>query len=306
MELNSDAQYITSGFGQGVTATAMQMLQSHLAIANDGKMMKPYFIDKIVDDETGEIIEQNEPTVVSEPISAETAKHVRELMKEVIYNEDCATGARFAIDGYEVAGKTGTSQMPGPDGAYLSGDANYLYSFMGMAPADDPELVVYTVVNKPKSDFINSTTSIFNPVMEKSLKYLQIQPDDGAGSQVDPEMQVKSGTMPSLINQSVETAQAELNKIGIQPLILGSGTQIVHQSHPANDTVRSNERVILMTNSPEFLLPDLNGWSYSDVQALAMVAQLDIEIQGNGAVKSQSQPSQTPMQPGTSLVVKLE
>lgn len=306
IELNSDAQYITAGFGQGITATAMQMLQSHLAIANDGKMMKPYFIEKIVDHDSGETIQEYGPTVVSEPISSETAKHIRELMKDVIYNEDCATGARFAIDGYEVAGKTGTSQMPGPDGSYLSGDANYLYSFMGMAPADNPELVVYAVVSKPKSDFINATTSIFNPVMEKSLKYLQIQPDDGAISQVSPELQVQSGTMPSLINQQVSTAQQKLMNIGITPIILGSGSQIIHQSHPANDTVRSNERVILMTNSQEFQMPDLSGWSYSDVQALAMVANVDIEIQGNGSVKAQSITAGNLLSSGESFTVTLE
>ncbi|MGL6058154.1 MAG: penicillin-binding protein [Culicoidibacterales bacterium] len=306
MELTSDSQYITAGFGQGVTATAMQMLQSHLAIANDGKMMKPYFIDKIVDDETGEIIEQNEPTVVSEPISAETAKQVRDLMKQVIYNKDCATGARFAIDGYEIAGKTGTSQMPAPEGGYLSGDANYLYSFIGMAPADDPELIVYTVVNKPKSDFINSTTSIFNPVMEKSLKYLQVQPDNGASSQVAPELQVQSGIMPSLINQNLEKATAQLNQIGIQPIVLGSGATVIHQSHPAGDTVRSNERIIVLTNSSEFNLPNLTGWSYSDVQALALISNLNIEIQGSGSVKAQSTPPNTPVKSGDTLTVSLE
>lgn len=307
IDIGSDSQYITAGFGQGITSTAMQMLQSHLAIANDGKMMQPYFIDKLVSQETGEVIEQHVPTLVGEPISAETAKQVRDLMKQVIYNEDCATGARFAIDGYEIAGKTGTSQNPDyENGGYLSGDASYLYSFMGMAPADDPELVVYAVVSKPKSDFINATTSIFNPVMEKSLKYLQIQPDNGAGSQVAPELQVQVGRMPSLINQSVENAKSQLSQIGIRPIVLGTGHNVVHQSHPVNDTIRSNERVILRSDSTEFSLPNLSGWSYADVQAFAVVANVNIDIEGNGSVRTQSIAPGTSLTNGENLHVKLE
>ncbi|MGL6248066.1 MAG: PASTA domain-containing protein, partial [Culicoidibacterales bacterium] len=129
---------------------------------------------------------------------------------------------------------------------------------------------------------------------------------NGASSQVAPELQVQSGNMPALINQNVSTAQTLLNQLGIQPIILGSGETVIHQSHPTNDTIRSNERIILMTNSSEFNIPNLSGWSYSDVQALAMISNLNIEIQGNGSVKAQSVPPNTPVKSGDTLTVTLQ
>ncbi|MGL5383214.1 MAG: PASTA domain-containing protein, partial [Culicoidibacterales bacterium] len=106
--------------------------------------------------------------------------------------------------------------------------------------------------------------------------------------------------------QNLEKATAQLNQIGIQPIVLGSGSTVIHQSHPAGDTVRSNERIIVLTNSSEFNLPNLTGWSYSDVQALALISNLNIEIQGSGSVKAQSTPPNTPVKSGDTLTVSLE
>ncbi|GAE47084.1 peptidoglycan D,D-transpeptidase FtsI family protein [Mesobacillus boroniphilus] len=169
---------ITTSYGQGTTVTPIQMIQAATAVANDGKMMKPRVIDKIVDPNTGEVIKQEEPKSVGQPISAETAKQVRDVLGTVVTGEH-GTGKSYAIEGYEVAGKTGTANLTA-NGSYLDGASDYLFSFLGMAPKDDPKLIVYVAVQQPEIDhyFKGSipTSMIFKSVMKSSLQYLNIKP----------------------------------------------------------------------------------------------------------------------------------
>ncbi len=169
----------TTAFGQGTAITPIQQIQAATAIANNGKMMKPHVVDKIVDPDTGKIITKKAPEVAGTPISAETAKQVRDILETVITSEN-GTGKLYAIDGYNVAGKTGTAQIPGPNGGYLTGPSNYVFSFLGMAPKDDPKLIVYVAVQQPEIDDYTKgaipVSEIFKPVMKNSLQYLNIQP----------------------------------------------------------------------------------------------------------------------------------
>ncbi len=111
---------LTASFGQGSTVTPIQMMKAATSIANDGKMVKPYVISRIVDSTSGEVIEQNKPEVVSEPISKETAEQVRGLLRRAVEGEH-ATGKRFKLEDYSIGGKTGTAQIVGPDGKYMKG-----------------------------------------------------------------------------------------------------------------------------------------------------------------------------------------
>src|SRR5690625_7203128 len=104
-------------------------------------MLRPFVVKKIVDPKTGEIIENNEREVVSKPISEQTANKMIELLDSVVNSKD-GTGRRFKLNDYSAIGKTGTAQIPDPEGGgYLTGDNNYIYSFIGMAPKDNPELM---------------------------------------------------------------------------------------------------------------------------------------------------------------------
>ena len=125
----------------------MQLIQAETAIANDGVMMRPYVIEKIVNPATKEVMHDSKPEAAGKPITAETAKKMRELLASTVTSED-GTAKRFKLSDYTVAGKTGTAEQPGKDGHYLRGYENYLYSFLGMAPAEDPQLVVYVAVSK--------------------------------------------------------------------------------------------------------------------------------------------------------------
>ena len=137
-------------------------------------------IDKIVDPDSGKTIKEIKTDVVGTPISESTATQVRDYLETVISGEN-GTGKNYAIEGYEVAGKTGTAQIPG-NGGYLTGASNYIFSFLGMAPKDDPELIMYVAVQQPEfkdsADGSIPVSMIFNSVMKNSLQYLQIKPSD--------------------------------------------------------------------------------------------------------------------------------
>ena len=181
---NYPLEQANTAFGQGLTVTAFQMLQAFTAIANDGQMMKPQFISKFVDSDTGKetIVE---PEVVGQPISKEVADQTLEYLKEVVYNEN-GTGVGYQIDGYEIAAKTGTAEIVNPKTKqYYSGGTNYIYSVAAMAPADDPKVILYITVQQPEikdSSIAGSgvVKEIYQPIMKRALEYLALGEDEEA------------------------------------------------------------------------------------------------------------------------------
>ncbi|MBM4764027.1 penicillin-binding protein [Bacillus sp. B15-48] len=291
---------ITTSFGQGTTVTPIQLVQATTAISNNGKMMKPRIIDKIIDPSTGEVVFEEEPQVVGTPISKETAQQVRDILETTVSNEDFGTGNNYQIEGYEVAGKTGTSQIPGADGRYLTGHSNFLFSFLGMAPADDPELVVYVAVQKPNIDGATNgsvpVSEIFNPVMKSSLQYLNIQPVQYEKARVSE--------IPDVTGSSAEEAMQVLKEEGLKPIVVGEGKTIEQQLPEAGATTMEGERVILRT-SGEITAPDMTDWSLRDVMKFAQTSGLKLNKAGNGYVTKQSIKAGTTVIEGDYLIVEL-
>ena len=139
-----------AGFGQGITITPIQMIQGMTAISNNGIMLKPYIIDKIVNSNTDEIVYQGNKTEVGEVASTKTTEKMKNLLYDVIYNDlYYSTGAGYKMPGYDLIGKTGTAQYVNTStGSYYFDDINYIRSFVGMFPKDDPEVIIYTVVKR--------------------------------------------------------------------------------------------------------------------------------------------------------------
>ncbi|MGR5910244.1 peptidoglycan D,D-transpeptidase FtsI family protein [Bacillus pacificus] len=178
--LNTQIQQVTTSFGQGSTVTPIQLIQAATAIANDGKMMQPYIVDKVVNPTNKQVIMENQPKEVGNPIKKGTADKVRDLMERVITSSK-GTGTMYKVDGYPIGGKTGTAQIPNPEnGRYMEGKENYIFSFLGMAPIDDPELIVYLAIKQPKlkGDEYGAQplAEIFKPVVKNSLEYLKVKP----------------------------------------------------------------------------------------------------------------------------------
>jgi penicillin-binding protein 2B len=273
---------VTTSFGQGSTVTPIQQIQAASAIANDGKMMRPYVIKSISDQDNGKTLKTTKPKVTGQPISAETAKQVRDYLETVISAKK-GTGKKYAIDGYQVAGKTGTAQIAGPTGRYLEGKNNYVFSFLGMAPKDDPQLVMYVAVKQPKLGVsyvgADPLSEIFNPVMQNSLQYLNIKP-----SEVKKQ---KANKIKDYTNQTESSAVKELKELGYDVSTIGSGRKVLDQSPKAGSVLLQGEKIILRTEG-EMKVPDMKGWSLRDVMKLAKVAKLDLKTEGTGYVSKQS------------------
>ncbi|MGG1292414.1 penicillin-binding transpeptidase domain-containing protein [Bacillus smithii] len=289
----------TTAFGQGTTVTALQLIQGATAIANNGKMMKPYVIDKIVDPNTNKIVMQTKPKEVGRPISSNTAKEVRDILRTVVTAKN-GTGKIYSIDGYDVIGKTGTAQLPNPNGGgYLSGAENYLFSFLGMAPKNDPQLIVYVAVQQPHLK--NETggvpvAKIFNPVMKNSLQYLNIKPQR--------KITAKTITVDDYTGMKAEDAVQKVKEAGLEPVLLGKGDTVQSQDPEKSTDLLEGEKVILRTDGP-LTIPDLKGWSLRDVAKVAKLAGLKLSVSGKGyVIKQNIKPNET-IKKGTELVIHL-
>ncbi|MFK2824905.1 penicillin-binding protein [Bacillus sp. B190/17] len=295
---NWPIEQVTASFGQGTTVTAMQLIQAATAVANDGEMMRPYIIDRIIDDKTNKAVMENNPKKVGEPISKKTAEKTRDVLKSVTTSEH-GTGQIYQIQGYEVAGKTGTAQMPNPNGGYLRGSSNHIFSFLGMAPAKDPQLIVYVAVAQPKLDGESGSvpvSKIFNPVMRNSLQYLNIKP------QQTPAM--KTIELKDFTNERIAEVEKELKAKKIKPVIVGTGSKVTGQSPEAQSFLLQGEKVILQTDG-KATMPDMENWSLRDVMKAANLIGLKVSYAGEGYVASQNIKPGTPIKKGQKLILKL-
>ncbi|WP_427109573.1 penicillin-binding protein [Lysinibacillus xylanilyticus] len=291
---------VTTTFGQGSTVTPIQLIQALSAIANEGKMMQPYVIDRIVDPSTGKTIKKHEPVVNGQPVSADTAKQVKEILASTLTAKD-GTAKDFILNDYEVAGKTGTAQIPLGNGRYSWGANEFLYSFLGMAPADNPQLIMYVSVKRPKlkGNELGSVpvSKIFNPVMLNSLKYLNVNPED--------VKHVDDTSIQDYTGQSAEAIQVELVNDGLKPVIVGSGGKIIDQYPKGPQKLVKGNFVFLKTEG-DVTLPDFTNWSLRNVLAFKSMANLEIEVVGEGFVASQSVSAGTVISDSSPIVVKLK
>ncbi|MEH7011919.1 penicillin-binding transpeptidase domain-containing protein [Neobacillus niacini] len=291
----------TTAYGQGTAITPIQQIQAATAIANNGKMMKPQVIDKIVNHDTGEVIRDVTPEVVSTPISAETAKEVLDILETVVSNKETGTGNRYQIDGYSVAGKTGTASIPDPKGGYLDGQEDYIFSFLGMAPKDDPKLIVYVAVQQPKIDHYSMgsipVSMVFNPVMKNSLHYLNIQ----------PSQQEKASTtkLADLNGQGVTETVKQLQESGLDVVVVGKGSKVTGQLPAADTNVLEGEKIIIQTDG-KLIAPDMTGWSLRDVMKVAKISGMKLNSTGSGYVVKQNIKEGASLQKDDFLIVDLK
>lgn len=171
LKYERDIDYATISFGQGIAVTPLQIISAIAAIANDGKMMKPYLVQKTVS--SSGVEKETEPEVLVQPISSQTASKLTAMMVSTVQNGY----TKINIPGYYIAGKTGTAQLPDPvSGGYLE---EYIHSFVGFAPAYNPQFIVLIKLDKPQGvRFASSSlTPVFADVAKFLLNYLEILPD---------------------------------------------------------------------------------------------------------------------------------
>ena len=282
-----------TAYGQGITVNVIELMQAYTAIANNGKMVKPYWIEKVTDPNTGKTVKKLSTTVVGHPISASTAKQVRKYMEGVIYNK-VGTGQSYKVSGYRIAGKTGTAQIAGTNG-YETGTNDYIYSFAGFAPAKNPKYIIYLSMKKPKN-LTKAAETYLSSISTPIIKYLLDQ------EKLKSEGQQGVVKVGNYVGKNAQTVQTSLAKKKLQVTVIGGNKKITAQSLTAGKEAIINSRLILKT-SGEMTMPDVSGWSQADVAQLAQMMGLKLSLTGSGYASNQSISVGTPVKAGDSLKV---
>ena len=266
-----------ASFGQGITTTPIQHIQALTSIANDGVMLKPYIIDKVVD-ENGKTVYQGKKEEISRVASKQTAEKIRELMYQTVNsNWYGATGSDYRVKNSSVIGKTGTAQLVNPyTGQYYTDDYNVTKSFMGMWPRDNPQVIIYGSVQrssaKPLSDSITSIVKNMN-------KYLNI-------FEKDKDKTLENHSVDNYLNKDLNTVTQETKNV--KKLVLGTGNKVIAQYPEKDISLDANDTLILLTNSKEYKLPSLKKYSKKEVNEVCNMLNIDCIFKGYGYVKSQS------------------
>lgn len=272
-------EVINTSFGQGITVTAIQMLQAYSAIMSDGTMVKPYFIDKIVD-ENNELIYQSETEVVGNPIRLDTAKTLQDLMHGVV-NDDFGTAKRYKLDSVDIIAKTGTAQLV-EEGRYST--ENVISSVVLGFPYEDPQILIYYGYQVPMSQiFYDDVSGIKNLVHTISLMY---ENDNGNG--VESTNQYYEIDLPQFVNHSITYSLSYAKAIDLSIEIIGDGTTVVSQLPKGNQKVSNSQKVFVLTDGDTLTMPDMTGWTQKDINNYIILTGYNIKMNGSGVVISQS------------------
>ena len=231
----------TTSFGQGVSVTPIQQITAVSAAINGGTLYKPYIVKSINEPETNQVIKYNKPVKVRNVIKSETSKKVREALESVVTN---GTGRNAFIDGYRVGGKTGTAQKV-KDGHYMSG--NYIVSFMGFMPANDPKIIVYVAIDNAKGITQYGGTiaaPIVRNILKDAIDILNIKKPTGAGEKNYNFNELKYLSVPNVIGLDLKEARENLKGFKIE--YSGSGSKVFYQSPSAGDRVLEGSTIKLM------------------------------------------------------------
>jgi cell division protein FtsI (penicillin-binding protein 3) len=257
----SDIALATQAFGQGLTATALQITSAMAAVANGGVLVRPTVVKRILDPATGEVLDEARPEVVRRAVSAETAATVARWLVGVV-EDPKGTGKRARLDGWRVAGKTGTAQKADAISGGYSADRHFS-SFVGFAPADAPRIVIGVFVDEPKGEIYGGEVAApaFREVAEYAMKMLGVPPAAGAvegAPEAPPAPDEPEGpppveqatrppppgsvAVPSLAGLPARAAVRALEAVDLSPDLAGSG-RVVGQSPPPGRVVARGTRV---------------------------------------------------------------
>lgn len=301
IDFKYDIEYAAAGYGQGITTTVVQQLQALTLISNNGKMLKPHIISKIVNNSTNKVEYERKIEESSQIIKTSTVDKMKELMYNVIHGTDLGnTGYIYKIDGFDIIGKTGTSQIYDANyGGYMYGDNLYIYSFSGMFPKDDPEIIIYAAMKKPTWGNSSGLYTTTKEVIQSISKYKNMFTDI-------TEKKVETYTTKSYINKIKDQVVNELVSNNINAIVIGNGDKIIKQSIKKGTSLTNGDKIILLTNSNEYYLPDMTGWSKIDAINLFEILNIKYKTEGNGYVVTQNLPSGTLINNEIEVILNLE
>lgn len=277
VRFNYQTEVYNASFGQGITTTPIQHVQALTAIANDGIMLKPYIIDKVVD-ENGKTVYQGKNEEIGRVASKQTAEKIRELMYQTVNsNWYGATGGDYRVKNSNVIGKTGTAQLVNQyTGEYYTDDYNVTKSFMGMWPRDNPQVIIYGSVQRSSAKPLSSSIT---SIVKNMNKYLNI-------FEKDKDKILENQHVDNYLNKELNTVTQETKNI--KKLVLGTGNKVIAQYPEKDSNLDANETLILLTNSKEYKLPSLKNYSKKEVTEVCKMLNIDCTFKGYGYVKNQS------------------
>ncbi len=275
------AELSSASFGQTFQATPIQMITAVASLGNGGKLMTPYIVDKILD-EDGNIVSETKPVVKRQVISEKTANVMCDLMEQVVV---WGTAKNAYVAGYHVAGKTGTSEK-------LNTDDMCIASFAGFAPANDPQIAILIAVDEPLyyATGGSGAAPVAGRIFENILAYLNVDPQYS-----DEEMAQATVTAPNLVGEDAATVRSKAS--GFTVKIVGSGEKVISQMPASHQSMPKNGIIVVYTeeNSQKetATVPNLTGLTLAEANRIAVNAGFNIKIagttQGSGQVLSYKQ-----------------
>lgn len=288
----------TASFGQGITTTPIQNLQALSILANDGVEIQPYIVEKVVDSETGETTYQHERTELGTKASKENIDKMLSLLHDVVYSGK--TDAKYyESDNITLVGKTGTAQITGSNGGYLSGKYDYVRSFAGVFPYENPQYIIYVSVKRYDGVY-REFAEMVKKVVEEIAKYKNLTE---LIEEVDTD---KIITLDNYISSDIQSVEEKLKKLNLSVVKLGNGKYIINQYPNKGTVVLAGSKLFLKTNGSEYTMPNIIGWSVSEVNTLCKLLGLKLKSNGYGKVKSFSIAEGTKIVNGSSLEVTFE
>lgn len=282
-------------FGQGLSVNMLQLVQAYTAIMNGGQMMKPYVIDRIVDSQTQEVLEQFSPTVVGQPISEATSQAMIELMRRAALTP-LGGVSKFTIPSANIIGKTGTAQV------YVDGDYSeeeFIYSIVLGLPYEDPQYLVYVAVQGLMTP---ETTQLYRETVKATLNAIVLHKLNPTNNGED---QLTTAPIPRVINHSLTYALTQLGTLPNPVVVIGSGNSVIQQVPQGETSVLSNQRLFLLTSTQDVVMPDMIGWSKKDALTFFSLIKAQFIIDGSGLVTTQSVSPGTLVNPDEVILVTL-
>ena len=255
--LKGPVQLATTSFGQTFKITPIQLLTAVGAIANGGKMMRPYLVSSITDAD-GNVVESTEPKQVKQVISESTADTIVSMMEKVVSE---GGGRNAYAKGFRICGKSGTSQkidQKNEDGTY-----EHTASFIAFAPADDPQVIMLLLLDEPQTTPIYGSyivAPIVSKLMEEVLTYMEVSPQ-----YTEDELGQQDISVPSVVGVASNTAKATISHLGLKVRVIGGDGTVQKQIPAAGQSIPYTGTVLLYTNgatpATEIVVPDLIGQS---------------------------------------------
>ena len=300
LDFKYETEIYNAGFGQGILTTPIQNVKALTPLTNDGILLEPYIVSKIVDSETKEVIVENTREEVERVASTATVQKMLQLMSDCV-NGYGNTGSGYRIDSGELIGKTGTAQIANErGGGYLSGKEDIISSFAGIYPKSNPQVIIYASVKKPSGGSQKPVSNAVKEIVNNISKYY-----GNSDSNTSKTIDIQDYQVESFTNQKVDKAKTTLTSKGIKYQVIGNGSKVINQSPNSGDIITNNDIVYLITNDNAMTVPSVYGLSSKVSKDVLQKLGLSVKLDGVGYVTEQSLAPGTKITNGMEIILKL-